>query len=102
MTKIFMRRYLCVLTSEAGICRVSVSTGPHGHLKSLQFSSDYRLSLVETFQVPAAVADEIKKRVADLLKGARVFGEWFKVPPETAVVALRLAVKEVTGTTVDG
>ncbi|MGO4480394.1 MULTISPECIES: hypothetical protein [Rhizobium] len=94
---IYGKRYLYVMASEAGICRVSASTGPGAQLNSLQLASDYALTVIETVQVPVGTASKVKARTMELLKGARVFGEWFKVPPETAVVALRLAMTEITG-----
>lgn len=87
-------RYLYVLASEAGICRVSASKGEPGPAKSLQYASDYSLTVVESVKVPVATAMKVKARAMEMMRGARVFGEWFKVTPEIACAALRLAMIE--------
>lgn len=92
--RVFGKRYISIIASDAGVCRLSESCGKTTQIKMLQRASDYGVSIVATVQIKPRLGRAVKDRAAELLKGTRVFGEWYKVTPETAVAAMRIAVIE--------
>jgi len=87
---------LYVITDDAGACKVGVSRSPQRRLRQLQTGASTRLRLARFADEPHILGSEVEAYTHWLLREAQMEGEWFKVTPDAAWVALVAAVVAVS------
>jgi hypothetical protein len=82
--------YLYVLQGEHGLTKIGVSTNPNARLRQLRTASAFPIDFVFV-AATSGIGFDVERKAHATLAAHRLHGEWFDVPAETAVAAVRTA-----------
>lgn len=76
-----------------GFVKVGYSSDPQRRAKGISHGIGHAVSVVAFERVPCGTGYKAERAAHDMLSAHRVFGEWFDVPADVAVDAIRQAAE---------